>query len=369
MIDNFNTLTKSVKQSIQLDWNKPVWIFGAGSFGRSLSQAMDHNGIEVAGFVETNPNTTKILEKSLLNWEDLAKYFPEAQIALGIFNRNTPFNRLIKIAEQSGFTNLIMPWDSYEKFSKQLGWRYWLSKRSDLIAGIERISKVASKLADQESHNTLCRITAFRLGLDMEYASEKTNDNQYFNEISLRTLRNKEINYVDCGAYTGDTYLDLLSQKSINCKQSFLMEPDPVNFQKLVATIKNNKELNNAICLPLAAAKNYSIIKFNAGFEESGSISKSGNMNITAVSLDELLQKIKIDFIKLDVEGAELEVLKGAKEIIKNSRPVLALSLYHNPQDIWLLPEYIFSMTEDYEYFIRQHYFNSFDSVFYAIPK
>lgn len=368
MIEYFNTLSESIKGPNELDFSRPVWIFGTGSFGLSLSQAMNHNSIEVAGFVETNPNAAEILNKPVLNWENLAKEFPEAQIALGIFNRNTPFNILMENAEKYGFKNLLMPWDSYDKFSKHLGWRYWLSQRSDLIAGLERISKVAFKLADHESRNTLRRITAFRLGQDLEYASEKTTDNQYFNEISLSALQNKEINYVDCGAYNGDTYLDLLSQKSIKCGQSFLMEPDPVNFKSLVTNIEKVKAQNKALCLPLAAAEKYSMLNFSSGFGESGNLSINGNMNVAAVSLDELLHNIKVDFIKLDVEGAELQALKGAKEIINNSRPVLAISIYHNPQDIWLLPEYIFSITEDYKYFIRQHHYNSFDSVFYAVP-
>jgi hypothetical protein len=60
--------------------------------------------------------------------------------------------------------------------------------------------------------------------------------------------------------------------------------------------------------------------------------------------------------------------LRGARDLIKRSRPVIALSLYHLPKDPWELPELLQELCQDYRYFIRQHYFNTFDSVLYAVP-
>ena len=77
----------------------------------------------------------------------------------------------------------------------------------------------------------------------------------------------------------------------------------------------------------------------------------------------------KVDFIKLDVEGAEKKALDGAKQLIVRSRPVLAISLYHQPQDLWELPLFLSTICENYKFYIRQHYANSFDSVLYAVPK
>jgi hypothetical protein len=92
-------------------------------------------------------------------------------------------------------------------------------------------------------------------------------------------------------------------------------------------------------------------------------------MHIAAVALDEILPNIKIDFIKLDVEGAEAQVIDGARKMINRCRPVLAISLYHKPNDLWELPELLFDLCPGYDFYIRQHYFNSFESVLYAIPK
>ena len=60
-----------------------------------------------------------------------------------------------------------------------------------------------------------------------------------------------------------------------------------------------------------------------------------------------------VDFIKLDVEGGELEILKGAKISIARYKPILAISAYHKPDDFWVLMNYIKSIRPDYEFALR----------------
>ena len=71
----------------------------------------------------------------------------------------------------------------------------------------------------------------------------------------------------------------------------------------------------------------------------------------------------------MDVEGAELSVLKGAKNIIETNKPVLAISLYHNWDDLWTIPNYFHDVHKGYDLLIRQHMKNSFDLVLYAVPR
>ena len=76
----------------------------------------------------------------------------------------------------------------------------------------------------------------------------------------------------------------------------------------------------------------------------------------------------QVDLIKLDVEGGEASALVGARDVINRCRPTLALSAYHKPDDLWELPRLINTITDGYSFFLRQHYFNSFDVVLYAVP-
>lgn len=365
---NFSQLAAAAaRPAAQIDAARPIWIFGAGNFGRSLCRAMQGNGIQVAGFVETAPKIGSVSDLPVVDWPTLAHKDKAAQLALGILNRATPFDELVSIAAKGGFSQMLMPWDTYDAYSQELGWRFWLSKRDFLISGLERMARVAERLADQESRDILLRMAAFRLGLDLPFASFCSEEKQYFNEITLHSLSKKPITYVDCGAYTGDTFSDLVSQPDIHCTQAFLLEPDPGNFDTLTGNIRVRHP--QAICLPLAAADKYSILTFSSGQGEGGQIGVHGDIHIAAVALDQMLPQIQVDLIKLDVEGAEAQVLDGARRTIERCRPVLTMSLYHNPQDPWALPELLFELCPDYAFYIRQHYFNSFESVLYAVPR
>ena len=68
----------------------------------------------------------------------------------------------------------------------------------------------------------------------------------------------------------------------------------------------------------------------------------------------------------MDVEGFEIETLKGAQKIIKSLKPKLAISIYHKPLDFYEIPLYIKSLMPDYKFKIRQHDFGFYDTVLYA---
>jgi FkbM family methyltransferase len=90
------------------------------------------------------------------------------------------------------------------------------------------------------------------------------------------------------------------------------------------------------------------------------------------LSIDDFTQGRQIPavhFIKMDIEGAELEALKGAADTIKRFRPKLAISVYHKPEDLFVIPEYIVSLCPDYQFYLGQYSFWRDEIIFYAKPK
>ena len=69
----------------------------------------------------------------------------------------------------------------------------------------------------------------------------------------------------------------------------------------------------------------------------------------------------------MDIEGAELEALKGAEETIKRYRPKLAICVYHKPEDIVEIPKYILNINPDYKLYLRHYSDNAGETVLYAI--
>ena len=82
--------------------------------------------------------------------------------------------------------------------------------------------------------------------------------------------------------------------------------------------------------------------------------------------MDDLIKE-RVTFIKMDIEGAELEALKGARNIITKYRPKLAICLYHKPEDIITIPKYIKSLLPEYKLYVRHYSNNTGEFVLYAV--
>ena len=95
-------------------------------------------------------------------------------------------------------------------------------------------------------------------------------------------------------------------------------------------------------------------------------ISDNGKLQIAVDSIDNVV-KDKVSFIKMDIEGSELEALKGAKNTILKYKPKLAVCVYHKKEDLITIPQYILSLNQNYKLYLRHYGENSCDTVLYAL--
>lgn len=92
----------------------------------------------------------------------------------------------------------------------------------------------------------------------------------------------------------------------------------------------------------------------------------------TTRSIDDLVSRrslAKVDFIKMDIEGAELNALRGAEETLRAFRPVLAMSVYHRADDFVAIPDYIDGLGLGYEFFLDHFTIHGEETVLFARPK
>jgi len=339
---------------------RPILIFGAGKFARDLCTILVNKNFKVLGFCQTEVNNERVLDLPVFKLSEI-KTFDDYQVVLGVFNRDTPFGALADQLPDK--VDVFFPWEIYTQFEQELGWRYWLSNPNTIVDNKAQINEVYNILKDPRSCFCLEHICKFRLGSDLLYGNYRDIEAQYFNNLTLDPFRFKAINYLDAGAYNGDSFKNLISYARVN--NAYLFEPGKNNYKELC----NNIVEDNVMCFPLAVADENKIISFNSEAGEASSILDSGKDLITAVALDDMFAHTSIDFIKLDVEGAESLAIKGLEKTIKTQKPIIAMSLYHKPKDIFELPNIILNIDNDYSLHIRQHYFNSFDCVLYAVPK
>ena len=92
-------------------------------------------------------------------------------------------------------------------------------------------------------------------------------------------------------------------------------------------------------------------------------------MSIEVDKIDNLVSS-NVSYIKMDIEGAELEALKGASKVIFLNTPKMAISVYHRPDDITTIPLFISSIFHNlYKLYLRHYGTTTCDLVLYAIPK
>lgn len=173
--------------------------------------------------------------------------------------------------------------------------------------------------------------------------------------------------FVDCGAFTGDTILRLNDNMgTINSLIAF--EPDLINFEKLTKNISNVKEqlADNLLLYPCGVWSKTEKLSFLHRGGSGSTIADEGETVIQCVSLDDALLKMKPTLIKMDIEGAEYNAVKGAKGIIQKYKPDLAICLYHNINHLWDIPLLIKRWDLGYKFYLREYQLCNHETVMYA---
>ena len=97
-------------------------------------------------------------------------------------------------------------------------------------------------------------------------------------------------------------------------------------------------------------------------FKEGGNAAciVSGNdegasYRIDVASIDETAECADATWIKMDIEGAEMDAIHGAEKTIKNNHPKLTICIYHSDEDMLRIIEYIHNLVPEYKLYVRQH--------------
>ena len=189
-----------------------------------------------------------------------------------------------------------------------------------------------------------------------------TYGNIYFDEFDARS---NEV-FMDCGAYDGETSAAFAKWADNNYEHIYAFEPSKTGKMFYDKTVKKFN-LDNTIFIQKGLWDGDGYLDFLEQGTASLIVESGGTDNTVAVtSIDNVLSGEKATFIKMDIEGAELKALIGAKNTILKYRPRLAISLYHKPQDIIEIPNYILDLVPDYNLKIRQYNPDGVDCVLYA---
>jgi FkbM family methyltransferase len=227
-------------------------------------------------------------------------------------------------------------------------------------------------LGDERSKEVLRAVLMAMLTGDRSHCATVAERDQYFCLPPFYGWENES--YVDAGAFVGDSAERFIWSHNGLFSKLYAFEPGPRQFAALKSRFQR---LAGEWTLDPA-----SIALVNAGLGESdgavSAASANGQMtsfalnsgaagpNVSVVSLDRYLNGAHITFLKADVEGMEMSLLKGAQRTITRCRPKVAICVYHYPTDIPDIAGYLASLVPDYKFALHHHSPQLMETVLYC---
>ena len=347
-------------------------LFGAGNLGRRTLSSLRGLGIEPRGFVDSNKTRwgqeldgvpVFSPEQAAERFGDRATFVVTIWGALGNDRMETRIARLRQLGCKSVVSFVPLYWKYPEIFLPH----YTVDLPHHAHAQKSRIREALGLFAEERSSQEFLAQLRFRLFGDFSCLPDPVPGAIYFQD-DLFKLGKDEV-FIDCGAFDGDS-LDLFLETVQNSFESVIaFEPDPVNYAKLQAKVNSlPSEVRGRITLHGESTGDvHSRLMIDAGSGPSSQIGK-GQFEVECVTLDSALSGIPVSMIKMDIEGSELATLAGAKNLIQERSPILAISAYHRQADLWNIPLFIHELNEDYLFYLRPHMLEAWDLVCYAVP-
>ncbi|MCP4658507.1 MAG: FkbM family methyltransferase [bacterium] len=157
---------------------------------------------------------------------------------------------------------------------------------------------------------------------------------------------------IDVGGHLGVFTLLALSR---GAETVVVVEPEPTNIACLEKSFQDELREGSVVLVKAAAWHRRDLLEFhrpdpaNTG---GGKIIEGGSTQVEALRIDEIVDELaleRIDFIKMDIEGAERHALAGAKQTLVRFKPRLALCIYHEFDDPEVISEIALDARSDYQ--------------------
>lgn len=347
-----------IKQS-----NEGFIILGTTELGVRALAGLQIIGIKPVAFVDDNVKVqrTYIDGIRVLSLNDAIKQFGKKVVYILATSRSRSIRQRLQELDISFISFAMLTWYYSHIFLPcfNLNLPYEMFKHSDVVIN------TASLWTDEKSKKEYENQIRWRMELDSDSLSDRESLDELYFPPDLFELSPNEI-FFDCGAFDGDTIKNFIKIQPV-FNHIIAIEPDINNYKNLrtyVSSLPN--DLKDKITpYNIAVGKEKRKISFNMMGDMGSSI--GGNETVDCDVIDNI--KFNPTYIKMDIEGSELDALRGAVTTIKTHLPILAICLYHCPDDLWKIPCFIYSRFPEYKLFLRRYLDDSWETICYAVPE
>jgi FkbM family methyltransferase len=348
-----------------------IVLFGAGRVGRKTLAGLRKVGIEPIAFVDNDVRLwgTFVAGVEVLSPQEAARRHGEHATFVITIWRGEAKDRMSQRESQLrslGCKYVVTFPPLFWKHAQVFLPHYAVDLPHKVQQQADDVCRAGRLWSDDASRKEYLAQLRWRLLGEFDALYSPVQHTMYFPQ-DLCPLADHEV-FTDCGAYDGDSIRSFLDQTKNSFQRIYGFEPDPANFSKLEKAVSLLPGRESITLRRAAVGSQTGSVTFSGDGNEASSVGK-GDMVVDCVALDQALSGTPPTYIKIDIEGAELDALSGARQIIQRYSPVLAICTYHLQDHLWKIPLLIQSMTANYSFFLRPHLVEGWDLVTYAIPK
>ncbi|MBQ9763076.1 MAG: FkbM family methyltransferase [Phascolarctobacterium sp.] len=327
-----------------LQTEKHIVLYGMGNGADKIVDWCEANSVKISGIFASDEfvRYQSFRGMTVQKYSDIIEQFGEDILVVIAFASERPevLARFKELAEAHETLAPHLPlFDEPETVSLA-----WLEKYE------AELQEVYKKLADDVSRKTFAAVLNYKLSGKVQYLF----DCDTAREEDLRqifTFGENEV-YMDLGAYNGDTVQEFLNLVDGKYQHIIAVEPDRRNCKKLTALAEQLGEITVHQCGVWDEAG-------ELGFSDSGGRQSTflavQKKTVPVNSIDNLAEGKAVSYIKMDVEGAEVQALRGGEAVIKEYAPKMFIAAYHYDVDVFRLPLQIWQLVPEYKIFFRKH--------------
>jgi FkbM family methyltransferase len=339
-----------------------IVILGAAEEGQRLAGICVSHGIAITAVLDDNPRRqgTRVADTAVQPTTALATIDRDVPLVIASHRVLLALDRLGAAASERPVAPLALLQAAWpERFPPHM---FHDGLLEDLATSRDRYRALADALADDLSRRVLDAVIGYRLTMDAELLRPFVDWGLY-QPTGLPPLRGDEV-YVDGGAFDGDSVRLFIKRVGDSYTRILAFEPDPATFRRLAANFAGESRVE-----PVNAGlySHKTVLRFDDAGTRGSLLAEGGGVEVPVVALDEVLKGDRVTTIKMNIEGAELDALEGARHAIQRWRPRLAISAYHRPSDLWRIPEAIRALDPGYRLHYRQHDGGIIETVCYAV--
>jgi hypothetical protein len=370
----FDAIADATPDLPPVPWDMPLALYGGGNLGRMARDFLHAVWLDVDFVVDRNADALR----ENIEWQGITIYHPD-DVPEALMKSHlllvsvvlAPYVPLEAALGDFGFRHVVPFYDFAENFRHihPLS-NGWYARPFDSVDRAMTVNALDGWSDDISRAHHLAFLAWRRLRQEWTFQpAPVTTGDRFFVPQILAALTNHDV-FLDAGAHHGSVTEKFDKLTHGQWSRIVCVEPDAINAGILATTIANGWPEDAAQrpeILPVVLGAGGGTALFRGGLGYASQVSALGDEEFEVEAIDNL--GIDPTFIKLHLEGYELEALKGARQTLLTRRPIVVATVYHNDDGTWRTPLWLMKTLVDYHLMFRIHSWCGTSAVIYAIPK